>query len=73
MSQPFRYRIEVAWSDEDGAYLARVPTLGSRYIAHGDTPAAAAQAARVAAELWLEDLAAHGEEIPPADVGAASA
>ena len=73
MANPFRYRIEVTWSDEDRAYLARVPTLGQDYIAHGDTPADAAQAARVAAELWLEDMAAHGDEIPPADVATASA
>lgn len=59
----FPYRILTEWSDEDGAWIARVPALRN-CAAHGDTPAAAAAEAEAAATAMAEVL---GTNAPPAD------
>ena len=58
------YRIEVAWSDEDDAWLADVPDLAF-CTAHGDTPEEAVAEARLAVEAWLDAARAQGRTIPP--------
>lgn len=65
--EPFRYRIIVEWSEEDAAYVSRVPALPG-VAAHGDTAADAAREARTAAAGALEVMREHGEPLPPADV-----
>ena len=63
----FRYRIAVEYSDEDEAFVARVPALRG-CAAHGDTVEEATHEALVAAGGILETLREHGEEVPPSDV-----
>jgi len=61
--------------DEDGVFVAEVPTLPG-CISQGDTRSAALANIREAIEGYLESLRAHGEPIPPSigeevvDVGA---
>ena len=72
MASPLRYRIVVAWSDEDGCYVARVPAFGPAISAHGDTPDEAAREARVAAELCIESRLEHGDPLPAEDIADAA-
>jgi antitoxin HicB len=58
-----RYPIELEWSEEDDAYLARVVDLPG-CIADGETEREAIDAARVAARLWLEVATEEGRTIP---------
>ena len=69
MSKPFKYRIVTEWSDEDGAFIARVPALAG-CMAHGPTPEKAAKEAREAAEAILETMKDHSEPFPPEDASA---
>ena len=53
----------ILYQDEDGVWIAEVPSLpgcGS----DGTTKAEALENARDAIELWLEDARAHGDPIP---------
>jgi predicted RNase H-like HicB family nuclease len=52
---PLPHRIIVEWSEEDEAYVARVPALNA--AAHGDTPEEATREAVVAAQGILESVA----------------
>lgn len=67
--KPFRYRIVVEWSDEDGAFVARVPAFPG-CAAHGETPERATREATMAANGILESLQAHEGQIPAEDVAA---
>jgi antitoxin HicB len=62
----FRYRILVEWSDEDQAFIARVPALPG-CIAHGPTAEKAAHEAEVAAGLMLDVMNEDGKSAPPVD------
>jgi predicted RNase H-like HicB family nuclease len=64
--EAFRYRIVTEWSDEDGAFIARVPALEG-CAAHGATPETAAKEAREAALGILESMGAHRDTPPPED------
>jgi predicted RNase H-like HicB family nuclease len=66
---PFRYRIAVEWSDEDKAFIARVPAL-SGCIAHGPTAEKATHEVRVAADAMLSVLKEDGDPPPPDDTTA---
>jgi predicted RNase H-like HicB family nuclease len=58
-----RYRIDLFWSDEDGAWIANVPDL--KYCsAHGDTPEEALAEVQIAKELWLEVARERGKPLP---------
>lgn len=57
------YHIDLAWSDEDEAWIARVPDLKG-CTAHGETAAAAADEIQVAIGLWLKGAKELGYEIP---------
>lgn len=59
----FPYRILTEWSDEDKAYLARVPAIRN-CVAHGESVEDAVREVQVAAGLMLEVL---GEDAPPPD------
>jgi len=49
----FKYSVSLAWSDEDGGYIALIPELPG-LSAFGETPEEAAQEAQIAAESFLE-------------------
>jgi antitoxin HicB len=66
VKQAFRYRIVVEWSDEDQAFLARVPALPG-CIAHGETAEKATHEAERAAELMLDVLREDRKTLPPED------
>lgn len=67
MNEPFPYRIIVEWSQEDEAYVSRVPALPG-LGAHGDTAADAANEATIAGEGILEVMREEDRELPPPDV-----
>ncbi|HVT07877.1 MAG TPA: type II toxin-antitoxin system HicB family antitoxin [Polyangia bacterium] len=64
--EPLRYRILIEWSDEDRAFIARIPALPG-CIAHGPTAADAEHEAQLAGTLMLETLEEQGLPTPPAD------
>lgn len=66
---PFRYRTIVEWSDEDAAFLARVPALPG-CAAHGRSAEQAVREAHRAAEAMLAVLRADGDPLPPEDIAA---
>lgn len=57
----FRVRIE---RDEDGAFVAEVPSLPG-CVSQGKTREEAVRNAEEAIAAYLESLRAHGEAIPP--------
>jgi antitoxin HicB len=67
VAEPFGYRVVVEWSDEDAAFVARVPALAG-CAAHGSTPESATREAVVAARGIIESMLAHGDVLPPKDV-----
>ncbi len=67
MAKPFGYRVVVEWSDEDDAFVARVPALPG-CAAHGRTPDRAAREAVIAARGIIDSMRTHGDQIPPEDL-----
>jgi predicted RNase H-like HicB family nuclease len=67
--KPLRYRIVIEWSDQDAAFVARVPALPG-CAAHGKTAEEAAREARRAAEAMLAVLREDGDPLPPEDASA---
>ena len=63
MEQPFKYRVLVGWSDEDDAYVARVPALPG-CGAHGSSVAEAAAEVREAAGSMLAAMIESGDPLP---------
>jgi predicted RNase H-like HicB family nuclease len=62
---PFRYHIDLFWSDEDECYIANLPDL--RYCsAFGDSPEEAVRELMVAAEAWLEACEEMKDSVPEA-------
>lgn len=58
-----KYRVTIE-QDEDGAFVATVPSLPG-CLSQGGTRAEALSNIREAIALYLESLRAHGEPIPP--------
>ena len=58
-----KYEIIIYWSNEDGAFVGKVPELPG-CMAHGETQEAALKAVSEAAELWIETARAFGDPIP---------
>ncbi|MEP7211469.1 MAG: type II toxin-antitoxin system HicB family antitoxin [Acidobacteriota bacterium] len=58
-----KYRVTIE-QDEDGVYIAEAPSLPG-CITQGATRAEAVENIKVAIELYLESLEAHGEPVPP--------
>jgi len=70
--RPLPYRLVIAWSDEDEAYLVRVPALNgliSQPFAHGESIAEAARQGEIALAGLLQILQERGTRLPPAEVG----
>lgn len=64
-----KYLVKIHWSEEDQAYLARVPALPG-CMSHGDTYPEAAAMIEDAAKLWLASAAKHKDPIPEPDLAA---
>jgi antitoxin HicB len=66
--KPFPYRVVVGWSDEDEAFVARMPALPGAG-GDGKTEQGAIDAAKAAAASVLEVMRVHGDPIPLSDLG----
>lgn len=66
MAHMHDYEMNVQWSEEDAAYVARFPAWPG-VAAHGASAEAAAHEATVALELALEVAAEHGDPVPAPD------
>lgn len=67
-----QYEILIKWSDEDHAFVARVPELPG-CMAHGSTRATAQENIEQAIALWLETAGEYGDPVPePAGLSARS-
>lgn len=62
----FPYRVHVEWSDEDRAFVARVPALPG-CAAHGSTADQAAAEVRAAATAMLDTMREDGVGTPAPD------
>jgi predicted RNase H-like HicB family nuclease len=60
---PMQYRVLIE-SDEDGVYVAEVPSLPG-CISQGRTRAEALENVKEAIAAYLESLKAHNEPVPP--------
>lgn len=60
------YEMNVHWSDEDDAYVARFPAWPG-VAAHGDTAEQAVHEATIALELAIEVATEHGDRFPAPD------
>ena len=63
MKTKWTYPINVAWSDDDDAFIARVPAL-AHCIGHGDTHEEAVKCAKKMAKLMLASMADRGVALP---------
>ena len=59
------YDVNVAWSADDGVFVAEIPELPG-CMAHGATPAAARTNAREAMSLWIDTAIEFGRPVPEA-------
>ena len=59
----FKYRVNIIWSHEDKAYIAKVPELDG-CVTHGESLEAAAANAEDAIFGYLESLNARGLAVP---------
>ena len=64
-----RYEIDIAWSDEDGVFVARIPQMPYAG-AHGDTHEEALAEAKEAIRLYLETARELGKPMPDPAVSA---
>lgn len=69
MNTTMKYLVKIHWSDEDAAYVAKVPALPG-CIAYGESYHEAAEMIEEAASLWLESAANHHDPIPEPDLAA---
>ncbi|KAF5044810.1 MAG: type II toxin-antitoxin system HicB family antitoxin [Methanoculleus sp.] len=60
---PYKYAIEIVYSDEDEGFIAVVPELPG-CSAFGGTEEEALQEVKVAVSLWLEAARDEGRTIP---------
>ena len=58
-----QYEVLIQWSDEDRAFVARVPELPG-CMAHGSTKATAQENIEQAIALWLETAREYGDPVP---------
>ena len=59
-----RYSVEIAWSEEDQAFIARVPELPG-CMADGETYEEAVTAVQIVIAEWIETARELGREVPP--------
>ena len=62
---PFRYHIDLFWSDEDECYIANLPDF-QFCSAFGDSPEEAVRELIIAAEGWLEACEEMKDSVPQA-------
>ncbi len=62
---PFKYRVDIAWSDDDQCYVARVPELPG-CVTDGTSIEEAAIHAKEAVTVYLETLDDQKRPHPPA-------
>jgi predicted RNase H-like HicB family nuclease len=60
---PDTYSVIIFWSDDDSAFVARVPELPG-CMAHGETRAIAIKQINIAIQNWLDTAREIGREIP---------
>ena len=58
-----KYKIIIYWSEEDQAFIAKVPELPG-CMAHGDSHESALANIRGAMALWIETAKEFGDPIP---------
>ncbi len=58
-----QYEILIQWSDEDRAFVARVPELPG-CMAHGSTKTTANENIKQAIALWLDTAREYGDAVP---------
>ena len=58
-----QYLVKIHWSEEDRAYIAKLPALPG-FISHGNTYQETAVMIEEAAKLWLEMSRKYGDPIP---------
>ncbi len=58
-----RYSVTLGWSEEDQAFLARIPELPG-CIADGSTQEEALQNVREVAQLWIDTARDKGRKVP---------
>jgi predicted RNase H-like HicB family nuclease len=63
--KPLKYRVDIAWSEEDKCYIARVPELPG-CVTDGASIEQAAAHAEEAIEVYLETLSDQKRPHPPA-------
>ncbi|MBE9076546.1 type II toxin-antitoxin system HicB family antitoxin [Romeria aff. gracilis LEGE 07310] len=65
--KPLKYRVNIAWSDEDECYIAELPEFATeiqRYFTHGDTYEEAIENAQEVLELLIESYQSEGKTLP---------
>lgn len=58
-----KYEIVIAWSEEDGVFIAEAPELPG-CMAHGESQEAALMNIREAVSLWIKTAEEFGDPIP---------
>lgn len=59
----YKYSFHLVWSEKDNSYLATIPEFPG-LSAFGNTPEEAIKEAKIACELFIEDMLQDGEEVP---------
>ena len=70
LAEARRYSLVIAWSEEDDAYLVRVPELPG-LVTHGATHEEAVAMGEEAIATWLAGLRHFGHPVPPPRLAAA--
>ena len=63
IKRPFKYEVDITWSEEDSAYVVRVPELPG-CVTHGESMEEAVKMADEAIYAYLEALLQTGQSIP---------
>lgn len=58
-----KYEIVIAWSEEDGVFIAETPELPG-CMAHGESQEAALMNIREAISLWIKTAEEFGDPLP---------
>jgi len=58
-----RYSVRIWWSDEDGAFLAKIPELPG-CLADGETQEEALRNVRAVARIWIDTAREMGRGVP---------
>ena len=64
-----KYSMEIQWSNEDNAFIVRVPELPG-CVTHGKTYEEAVKQGKDAIESWIEASRAWGDPVPPPRIAA---